>query len=574
MLRALFLTLLAFPITAHARQDTPAVEPAPADGVDVIVVKRGSGEALPGALVSFLDTSDRSSWQVLDDTNDAAEYAQSGRHYRADESGRTRVPFTDLTASVRAASGEWIGRRTIDMWDAGETLPLRIEAEIEQSQAVLAVDADGRPRAGLRVAVTVDGGDERSVFVAATTGADGIARLPHMQRLFCPNPTFTGPRVAFDYATQRGRNPGVPLERLTSEPVRLVVPMAGSLRVRAKGPKGAPLSGPVHVSFIILPFEKQAGSDARLMTIDAAGKAEAFFPLVGLCDSIEVLAFPGPARSYTGQLHAARREIAGPKRTGHEVTVDLEFPTFEPWTPDTPQAPPWRLVTRGTTLLKGRVLDAEGRPVPRAAVGCVERVVEDARATPPVIAWHRVQGVLPVTTGANGSFDLFRRDPEPDPTEPEAEPEAIHGQRPDLRVTVQCPGYVTPAPIALLRGGPVDIRLAREARLVGRLHDPSWAGLEHASIQLEYEESTEHTQWLVLGPKLAPGHGPGDARRGLGGRFEWNGLPPGKVKVTIQRADAAQPSLEITGIEIAAGQIVADARLADLDLRRLTARGR
>jgi len=575
--RAFVLALLLHAAAVAQETVAPSFDEPPADGIEIVVVAADTQAVLAGATVAFVDISGLSGHEV--EARLATAFTPGTREpgvlwLRADGAGRTRVPHTLERSALRATHGDRAGSRTIDCWSTGEHEPLPVRAEVVVSQQVLVVDTAGAPRAGVPVAISVKQGAGRSRISSAPTGPDGVARFEGLQWVFRPQAEVLEAFAELGFLTLRAGNPGVRLKKITAEPLKLVLPDTGSLRVRVRGPKGAPLTGPVHVELSLLPLRDDGPtpSDDRPLTLDAEGVGTAHFPFVGLRTRFRVSAYPGRSSGYDGSTpHVVSREVKGPERVGQAIEVELEFPSFEP----AAAAPQFLLpfVVEGERLVTGLVLDGAGRPAVGAVVAYREHTLpeENAPLGVPRRDWVASTFVPEARTDGSGRFELFLANH--GAGEPTWQVLAAGARPVDWHVIANLDGHVPAAPVPFERGQDLKIRLEKEALVIGRLLLDPGVDPRSYEVRLAYEEPDERLSWLDARTEMA-GEGPGSAQYGLGGRFRWRGLAAGRVRVTVSGAGGAGTLYELDGLEVGAGAVVVDPRLAAIDLRASAERAR
>jgi len=551
----LVLVLVLASAPAWRKPESPAIEPVPADGFDLIVVKKGTNEPVGDVVVSIVDITTITTAQSLTwfaDGEVADTHQRLGRSFRTDEHGLTRLPFPVWRAAIRATHGDLVGERTVDAWSREELPPIRLELERDLVQRVKVVDAHGRACANVSVALRTGEESNRGTFTTARTGPDGIAGLMHVQRVFENKRFNVEPRVELDIHSLPGTNRGIALAALSSEPLELVLPDAGSVRVRVKGPHGSALSGPLQAYINVLPTEKnvERSGDHMPLTVDDAGVGTALFTNVGIGLELNVMAFPGASRTPSfGNTHYAARDFEGPKRAGEEIVVDIQFDSFKP---DRGQRLAWPGADEGPLVATGIVRDPGGKPVPGATIRYLHREkVKGQERT----KWNASPSQDLSWTDDDGRFDLHLMSDAP------VEEMAVYSV---------CEGYVATLPLPFARGAKLEMVLLPEGVVCGALKVDPGANLDGLEIALEYPDPTEHTRWLRdVKPfgRYPFGVGLDRPRFGLGERFEWVGLPAGEVVVRIGMKGAVQPLAAIAGIEVVAGQVTRDPRLQAIDLR-------
>jgi 5-hydroxyisourate hydrolase-like protein (transthyretin family) len=597
---------------AHASAAEP--EPYP-DGLLVLVRRRGTREPVEGALVRWVD-----SWQL--------EYDQLQRELRLDPTGEELLSRTrnqrssaaDGTLRVPRPAGELLLSAQLGSafaWKrtgASSEEPCLLELAQQAELALQVVDASGEPRAGVPVALAHGTGDEREFAWRALTAASGEARCSIYRH--CAERQTSGrfsACLAFPLATVVAHE----LERdaAPAEPVRLVLPPTGSLRVRLLEEGGEPStqSGTLQLN---VRHAQGAASPAEARTLDAQTyhydyvAGELVVPFVGLGLEFEL-------RDLSpSQRHGSSARVSGPTRAGEEAQVQLARSPH-------------------TRMLRGRALEREsGAPL------------ADVRLRALFASGQRVLGsVQPIRTDAQGAFELPLRGPWA-PNEPrELRLSLPHGPGPLLSTATDLTFVVPPAGADL---GELRFERARAA-ITGRVLDQtSGAPIAGARVSLEKRviaDGGARERWVGAGvpPAISAADGAfelhGDApvgtlalgasragyrpserafvaagasgvelrlARGGGiegallvdprvdpqlvdlrlvwtdpargerthrlscdpsGAFTVDGLEPRLYTLRALLSERARPLAEIRGIEVRAGEITRDARLVAIDLR-------
>ncbi|MDO8349438.1 MAG: hypothetical protein Q7T30_04345, partial [Planctomycetota bacterium] len=236
--------------------------PFPDDAVwiEVRVVDKASGEAVPDATVTWTDqttqeriTKDTSlspedrNWLRRDQEKQSLLY---GWQATSDSKGMVRVHLTEQTFVIARHEKRYgtlqLQKNTVPPKDG-----YRVELEPDIEVLVQVLDAHGQPAVGVPIGVTQNDAQGTLVQmwrwepIAITRAPDGIAVLRHMQDV-----RAEAKRDGNVFAQWRTRtflpgyeDPGVvfSIDAPTSEPIVLRLPPCGSVRVRAEL-HGAPLA--------------------------------------------------------------------------------------------------------------------------------------------------------------------------------------------------------------------------------------------------------------------------------------------------------------------------------------------
>ena len=192
---------------------------------------------------------------------------------------------------------------------------------------VLVVNPEGEPVAGVPVALLgrIDGmGDSEESYASATTGAQGLARLVEEEdsrERRARMKEFLGVELLFRVEAQvlfhdrPEHDLGSELE--VAEPIRLVLPPSGGVRVHVATPDGEPLPEWCQV----FPFWRPAGSDERFGRIgtprETAVDGVAAFPIVPLGQEFQFNV--GGGKAY----RSSQATALGPARAGETVDVEV-----------------------------------------------------------------------------------------------------------------------------------------------------------------------------------------------------------------------------------------------------------
>jgi hypothetical protein len=303
----------------HFRPDSTRVE----GRHELLVQLRDGGEPLAGVEVFALALSN-SDWSIGGTrgpllTNDLEGYlAEHGRKQLTDAQGIALVPEPDETLVVCARKDALWGWTS---FERGASEPAVLELAPAHDLDVIVRGADGAPQAGARVQLArIE--DPTAMWVAAT-GADGTLRVRNVEALLADQGLQSGElaRIAllepFVSPIERWIDPRV----LPSEPIELVLPACGSLRVRVVGKPGLPLpvDGDVRLRW--------TARSAAVQSLLPGRESIVVLPLVDGEGSVPHVALGGRlavAAIFAGGCQV-EREIEGPRFPGEELTVQLEI---------------------------------------------------------------------------------------------------------------------------------------------------------------------------------------------------------------------------------------------------------
>jgi len=596
-----------------ASANAAAPEPYP-DGLLVLVRRRGTREPVEGALVRWVD-----SWQL--------EYEQLQRELRNDpsgeellqRSGNERASGADGTLRVPRPAAELLLSARLDSafaWKrtgASSEEPCLLELAEQNELALHVVDENGVPQAGVPVALQHGAGDEREFAWRASTSADGEARCSIYRHAAerASSGRFSAclalPLAAVvAHELERGAPP--------AEPVRLVLPPTGSLRVRLVEENGEPSTESGTLELNVRYGDRAGGaSDVRRFDLHTYAydyeNGEVVIPFLGLGLELEL-------RDLSpGQRNGPVERVSGPRRAGEEAKAELkrnpharklrgrallgesgaplanarlravfatgqralgtvqpirtdaqgafELPLRGSWAPSDPRElrlslphGPGPLLSASTDVsfavplagadlgelrferaqaaISGRVLDeTSGAPIAGARVTLEKRVISEGGARERWIG----AGVPTALSDANGAFEL-------------------HGDAPSgtLALNASRTGY-RPSERSFVTAGAsgVELRLARGGGIEGALLVDARIDPQLVDLRLAWNDGTRsRTRRLGCDPS---------------GAFTVDGLEPRTYSLRALLSERARPLVEIHGIEVRAGEITRDARLAAIDLR-------
>lgn len=320
-------------------------------------LRAGSVDPLPGVEFAWLTAPDEETtvqrfWSWFTNSELDEQLAKGATRVLGDERGWAEIPRPTRPLIVAAAAPGWWGFNHAPAHPEPE---LEITLRPERALAVLVVDGAGRPVAGVPVALRAGFWGGLSDRLRARTAEDGIARLEHVESVLSQG---GAQEWSLALAITAAKPIGAPLdvERLPSEPVRLVLPPTGACDVRIVDQAGEA----VLESFDVTLGATLPGTDERqrrrseregsLAPDVRDGVAE--FPFVELG-----LELGASARRAGGWVQQSVRGL-GPKRAGEKVELVLRL-------------------GRDVSTLRGRVVDLAGQPLVRRELSLVWRVGEE-----------------------------------------------------------------------------------------------------------------------------------------------------------------------------------------------------
>ncbi len=310
-----------------------AAAAAAGDSLQVQVVLRETGAPVPGARVQVLAPTEEMSAEIesafFTGTTLEALFEQFGTSRTADAEGRARVPRPTDMALVAASKGDLYC--VLELNEEYEPLSaesvLRLEIETEPALRIRVRDQTARPVAGVTVALRVGDGDDFSFdLMRVNTDAEGVGTLPHARafsRAFSPSEDASIHAAIVAVLLEAARVP-LDLEKIPAEPVDLVLPPTGAVRVRLQDSAGNPLREELPVALSRARENPEDDDDWLAPGMPGFGAStalgtngEVLFPFVGLGLVIQVSAlFPGAPKATTVQAR-------GPTQPGESVEVVL-----------------------------------------------------------------------------------------------------------------------------------------------------------------------------------------------------------------------------------------------------------
>ncbi|MCU0864605.1 MAG: hypothetical protein MUC36_12475 [Planctomycetes bacterium] len=323
--------------------------------VQLTVRDRATGEVVPAAEVWWLERRRGESDEELADARRDPEPPVRAGGQRSLTAADGRVELTiERWARVVARAGERYGECFVRRSEASAELAMDVDTALR----VRTVDGEGRPVAGVRVALTavwrragVDVPPWSTLLLPSD--ADGLAELPHAQLLGNGRLGVRLARPELDGAVlhtlslqpQLTGGDGATVvhvldhERLPGAPIPVPVPPTGSLELMLRGPDGAawPLVPGDRLQAVLRPDDRPVRSLQRqIHTVPWAADGSARFERVLVGATLELL---GRTDWYAG------RHFSGPQRAGEVMRVEVPI---EP----------------GSCWLQGRLVREDGSPWP------------------------------------------------------------------------------------------------------------------------------------------------------------------------------------------------------------------
>jgi hypothetical protein len=223
----------------------------------------------------------------------------------------------------RSGGALWIGARHDELaghiWvgPVDEGQHHRLELTPRSALVVRVRTPRGEPVALLPVHIAGQSGDIGVTLAIAETGPDGLAEFVDVRDLsgWSSGSSFdvvVRPAIPMQEPPQVAVN----LARPPDEPVDIVLPATGSLRIRALTVDGASFDGDVRVELDLADGRKHRDAARRIVRVGTGGGV--VFPRVGVGTELVVV-----ATEVDGRGAPARRLVAGPARPGEEAVVDL-----------------------------------------------------------------------------------------------------------------------------------------------------------------------------------------------------------------------------------------------------------
>jgi hypothetical protein len=308
--------------------------------MEVEVVRRADRTPVPNAEVIVVDLSEENAEQLMEEfflgLSVESVFERFGTRHRTGPDGRVRLPIPGDDGLFAGSKENLFGLQT---WYGAESLTgperrLTIEVDADAALQVRVSDENGRPVAGVQVALRMGDGDSFSFdLLRARTGEDGIGRIPHAAAFA----TVFGPDAGANFSAAIAAvlptavATPVDIKLLPEEPVELRLPATGSVRVKVLQADGNPCAEPLLVALAKARDNPEDDDDwlaPGMPGFDAASQrsadGEVRFDHVGLGLPIQISAvFPGAPQ-------ASIVRAQGPQRAGETVdlvlTEQLDYP--------------------------------------------------------------------------------------------------------------------------------------------------------------------------------------------------------------------------------------------------------
>ncbi len=294
------------------------------------VVAEGSGTALAGARVHFLDvekyqqTVDRSLRARFTGAPLEVGAVEESISLRTDSNGLVRLPEFEVVASVGAWAGKRWGRR---FFKAHEREPLTLEIPEDIVLCVLVSGPNDAPLSGVPVCLRQHGQRHVQTVRRAVTSENGLAYFRHLQMdslarlgklaVGLGDPFLGGPEVQ------------VRLEHLPDEPVRLSLSKWGRMEIEARHADGALWlqEGYVGLGAVreVTLFDRHSWWRDKLWVPLQNGRA--VFPFVGLDQQFDVIVHPLHGERARGTWRGRGPVVAGAVERV-SVTLGEPYPVF------------------------------------------------------------------------------------------------------------------------------------------------------------------------------------------------------------------------------------------------------
>jgi len=524
---------------AHAAAPLPVeATPAPPTGAETLtiaIVRADTRAPVPGAQLwswsepAAYGADGPAAWLSAGRLD---EHVPGAEAHRADGQGRVRVTASEGGLSVVAASGGLWGCATF----AGQGgAPLVVALEEDRDVRVQVLDGKGAAVGGVPVILRQRRGPASFDVLATHTAApDGIALLAHAGHFL-----RAAPGEAFEVAVPGPLDPPLARSIALADPpdelVTLVLEPCGSCEVTVTDAYGQRLYGPLDATLRLA----AAGSasvpevgEGCSETLRSRSGEDVLFEHVELGRRLDVVV------RREGSTQPLSASGPGPRAPGDRVRLTVQEPV-------------------AATILRGRVVDADGQPIGHLAVR-VHVAAQDGRLAD--AAWS-------LSTGEDGRFAI-----EVGP----AMLDAVHGELVVVRLgesgaELERARQPLPEPFAtgahalgdfVLRAAPVAI-----AGVVVDADSQPVEGAEVIPSVVDFGVAAEAE--VATAPTLAPVHS--DAQ----GRFELYGdIGPASLALAaskdgrfggpvIARAGARDVRLVLDATGSLAGRVLLDASLLD-----------
>ena len=286
--------------------------------VELLVVLAESGEAIPGAQVTFLDRRANPEWVASwSEPTTRLQFVRShGRVLEADPQGVVRLPMTD-SGAVSARLGGHYGELE---WNLPPRQPLRLEVHADSDLRVRVLDERGLPRTGVPVVLMRDrDGVGIPMITRQTVGAEAIAAFPRVRQLLGAGATAVGGcSVTLGFPCAQPPRRAIDTDAPPTEVVDLRMPPTGRLVVRVADETGQPLQSLANVTLgaTLGPNGEPVQQGATTQRL-VGGRAS--FPYVGVGARFQVRLDGAADRPPKTETHE------GPSRPGEEKEISLTW---------------------------------------------------------------------------------------------------------------------------------------------------------------------------------------------------------------------------------------------------------
>ena len=320
-------------------------EPELENGIPIRILKAEDRSPVAGAQVTFMlpeaaTSEELMAWQTGELSLDEFMGAY-GRHFRSNEAGIVKIPHTTSFGLLAASKGELYGLTQYNEDPQGvQELLLRYDP----AARIRVLDAAGNALGGVPVflrSVDADGWRQDHIGVQSAPQT-GLASLEHMLTLMeeieMEGPPYAGAKI-LSHSPIEVR---IPIDPFPKEPLKLVLPAIGSLKLLLFQPDGQPFEGSFLAAASISVPEGASEEDTSpgyvemVQTIGKQGRAS--FGQVALGLQLEVYIMP---RSDYAELIEI---VAGPTLQGETIEHAIYFEAQVP-------------------MLSGQLLDAELLPI-------------------------------------------------------------------------------------------------------------------------------------------------------------------------------------------------------------------
>lgn len=294
----------------------------------VRVVRDEDGVRLPGAEVRFVRHTEFVEWRrkhALGGRSDALPCIQAlGESHTADEAGVVLLPIADEMACVSGTLGDYFTVQTLHPGD--ETAELRLV--LAPPLRVLVVDPQGSPVSGASVGLFefLPGAPSRTLVRETFTDPSGIASLHPLKKHIAGDAHY---RVGLYFPLASPVEVQVAPLQPPAEPIRLVAPPTGSVRVVLVGDDEEPWPKQVDISlYAIVPSrterERMVRSDQRDHR-RLTGVRELVFPHVAVGLDVHLYVYGVGTRKDVALNHP------GPRAQGEQVVIRIPFTERYAW---------------------------------------------------------------------------------------------------------------------------------------------------------------------------------------------------------------------------------------------------